>query len=132
MFNPMQTVIKQDIALPQPAILLCQKAIIVLSTFTKKVVEGTLTLVDLKKAMHFGQTVIINNLKQFYKVNFKQGTLPDWKQFVSGLKRRVKEYNAFIERKEKLLRLMSHCQNVAPGKKLVNVLLLVYNNYVQV
>ena len=117
MFNPMLTVTKQEIKLPQPAISLCQKAIFVLSTFTKKVVEGTLSLSDLKEVLRFEQPVIINSVQQFYQVDFEQGTLPDWEQFVSGLHSRVKEYNAFIERKEKLSRLISHCQNVAPGKE---------------
>ena len=113
MFNPVLTVTKQDVTLPQPAISLCQKAIIVLSTFTKKVVEGTLTLTDLKEVLRIELPVIINSVQQFYQVDFKQGTLPDWEQFVSGLHSKVKEYNAL---KDKSTRLMSHCQNVAPGK----------------
>ena len=108
---------KQDLMLPEAAMSLCRKAIYVLSTFTKKVVEGGLTLSDLKEVMCFKSAQIINNMAQFYNV---QGTLrlPDWNQFVPELQRREKEYNAFIDRKEKLSRLMSHCQNVAPGKHL--------------
>ena len=106
--------------LPDPAMRLCRKAIHVLSTFTRKVVNGSLTLSELKEVMCFESAVIINSMEQFYNVHLEQGTLglPDWNHFVPELQRREKEYKAFIDRKEKLTRLMDHCQNVAPGKNL--------------
>lgn len=89
-------------------------AVNILSTFSHNIVHGTVTVCELHEVSCF-KSAIEQSMQAFYAIPFQRAPFPDKRIFVTALRRRLKEYRAYIERREKLSRLVSHCKDVAPG-----------------
>lgn len=94
---------------------LCKRAVSILGRFCWKIVQNSITLAELQEIDRCEGNVE-DSMQQFYRIDFKEGTLPKWDDFMVSLQRRFKEYQKYEERRKQLYCLAAHCHEFAPGE----------------
>ena len=102
-----------DQLLPK-ARMLCQRAVRILAHFCWNIVQSNITLAELKEVTRL-EVSVEESMREFYRIDFREGRFPEWEKLRSSLQSRVKEYQKYEERKKQLFRLAAYCHELAPG-----------------
>ena len=102
--------------LHQEAVVLCQRAVRILNYFCWNIVQSNITLAELKEVIRLNERSVVNSMQQFYKIEFKEVVLPEWKNFITSLRSRFKECQKYEQRHKQLFRLAGYCHDLAPGE----------------